>query len=57
MLPWAEMMRAALAMGLGPERFWALSLREWLWLADTGAPAIGRPALDSLMAAFPDRRR
>lgn len=56
MLPWAEMMRAATAMGISPERFWALSLREWLWLAGPGEQAIGRAALESLMNAFPDRR-
>lgn len=53
MLPWGEMMRAALAAGIGPEAFWRLSLREWRWLAarDTAMPAA---RLADLMAAFPD---
>lgn len=34
MLPWGEMMRAAIARGLTPEAFWVLSMREWRWLAE-----------------------
>ena len=53
MLPWGEMMRAALAAGIGPEAFWRLSLREWRWLGgSSGAPA--RPEFEALMARYPD---
>lgn len=54
MLPWGEMLRAALAAGISPEAFWRLSLREWRWLASGAAPARGE--LETLMARFPDQR-
>lgn len=55
MLPWGEMLRAALAAGVAPEAFWRLSLREWRWLAGTGSgPA--RRDLEDLMKRFPDRK-
>jgi uncharacterized phage protein (TIGR02216 family) len=55
MLPWGEMMRAALAAGIGPEAFWRLSLREWRWLGgNKGAPA--RSEFEALMARYPDRK-
>lgn len=53
MLPWADMLRAALAAGIRPEAFWRLSLREWRWLtADGQAPL--RPGMQRLMALHPD---
>lgn len=57
LLPWAGMMRAAARLGVAPEAFWRLSLREWRWLADVGgvAGAMGRAELEALMAAHPDR--
>ncbi|MFN7164200.1 MAG: phage tail assembly chaperone [Hyphomonas sp.] len=55
MLPWGEMLRAALAAGLFPEAFWRLSLREWRWLAGSGAsPA--QKSFEALMTRFPDER-
>ena len=53
MLPWAEMMRSALAAGIGPKAFWRLSLTEWRWLAARGA-GLKAERLQELMAAFPD---
>ena len=53
MLPWPEMMRSALAAGIGPQDFWRLSLREWRWLAARGA-GLGAGRLAELMAGFPD---
>ncbi|MFN3910787.1 phage tail assembly chaperone [Hyphomonas sp.] len=53
MLPWGEMLRAALAAGLPPAAFWRLSLREWRWIAASrGGP--GRGELEALMAQYPD---
>lgn len=53
MLPWGEMLRAALALGIGPEAFWRLSVREWRWLSrDGGAPSRGD--LAAMMADYPD---
>lgn len=53
MLPWGEMLRAALAAGLPPEAFWRLSLREWRWIAAAGAGP-RRHDLEALMQRFPD---
>jgi uncharacterized phage protein (TIGR02216 family) len=54
--PWGEMMRAALALGLGPEAFWRLSLREWRWLTarPEGTAPLGRPDLERMAEAWPD---
>ena len=54
MLPWAEMWRAALRAGVGPDAFWALSVREWRWLGGAGEAGLGREALAELMEGFPD---
>jgi uncharacterized phage protein (TIGR02216 family) len=53
MLPWGEMLRAALAAGLPPEAFWRLSLREWRWIAGASAGQ-RRQELEALMQRFPD---
>jgi hypothetical protein len=39
---WAEMMQAAARMGVGPEGFWRLSLKEWRML--TAGAGSGRAA-------------
>ncbi len=54
MLPWAEMWRAALRAGIGPDAFWALSVREWRWLSGAGELGLARAGLVELMEAFPD---
>ena len=54
MLPWSEMMRAALAVGIGPDAFWALSLKEWRMLVRGAEAALSRSELDALLAAYPD---
>ena len=53
---WAAMMRAALALGVGPEAFWRLSLKEWRMLteAECGPGPMGRGRLDELMGRWPD---
>ena len=56
MLPWGEMLRAALAAGVPVAAFWRLSVREWRWLADGGAALGIRPVeLADLMERFPDK--
>ena len=58
MTPWGEMLRLAAAMGVAPEAFWRLSLKEWRMLtAPTGPGPIGRRDLDEMMRAWPDDRR
>ena len=42
-------------MGVGPEAFWRLSLREWRALTeDEGPAALARGELARLMEAWPD---
>lgn len=50
------MMRTAVALGVGPEAFWRLSLAEWRMLTETapGASPMGRGEFERLMAAWPD---
>ncbi|MGA0546050.1 phage tail assembly chaperone [Brevundimonas sp. VNH65] len=50
------MLRTALAMGLAPDAFWRLSLREWRML--TGAPAgstpLSRTEFERMREVWPD---
>ncbi|NUN67492.1 phage tail assembly chaperone [Pseudanabaena biceps] len=49
------MLRTAAGLGVAPEAFWRLSLREWRWLtAPRGGPALGRDGLRALMERYPD---
>jgi uncharacterized phage protein (TIGR02216 family) len=56
MMPWAEMLRLAVAMGVAPEAFWRLSLKEWRMLTQTprAAAPMGREGLARLMEGWPD---
>lgn len=53
---WAAMLQAAARLGVGPEAFWRLSLKEWRML--TAAPADSTPMrraeLEALAARWPD---
>jgi uncharacterized phage protein (TIGR02216 family) len=53
--PWAAWLRAGMAFGVPPHRFWAMSLKEWRALSG-GGPAAGLPRseLEGLMSRFPD---
>lgn len=56
---WAAMLRLALAMGVAPEAFWRLSLREWRMLTEPAAGAstgraLGRAELERMAEAWPD---
>jgi hypothetical protein len=52
---WAERLRLAVSMGVGPEPFWRLSLPEWRALAEAPpTPVLGREGLQALMTAHPD---
>ncbi len=49
------MLRAAVAMGISPEAFWRLSVREWRMLTVARGPRpMGRHDLDEMMRAWPD---
>ncbi len=55
MADWAGMLRAAVAMGISPEAFWRLSVREWRMLTVARGPRpMGRHDLDEMMRAWPD---
>jgi len=54
--PWSGMLQTAVRMGVAPEAFWRLSLREWRLLttaAPTAAP-MGRTELERLAEIWPD---
>ena len=52
---WARMLRLAVGLGMTPEAFWRLSLKEWLALTEVeAAPAMGRDAFDELARRWPD---
>jgi uncharacterized phage protein (TIGR02216 family) len=57
MTPWPQLLRLALQMGIGPEAFWRLSLREWRALTSASGEALGRAAFDELARRFPDEDR
>lgn len=50
------MLRAALAMGVTPEAFWRLSLREWRMLTPAvgWADALSREEFERMKEAWPD---
>lgn len=51
----AALQFAVLRLGIAPEAFWRLSLKEWRALTgDGGAPALGRGELERLMREHPD---
>lgn len=56
-MDWGEAVRAAGLMGVAPEAFWRLSVREWRML--TGPAAVPTPMsrreLEALAEAWPDR--
>ena len=56
MTQWGGMLRTAARLGVGPEAFWRLSLREWRMLTeqpDSAAP-LGRSDFEQMAEAWPD---
>ena len=55
--PWPHWLRAGAALGLSPEAFWRVSVREWraLVAAPEGA-ALDRAGFAALAARFPDEK-
>jgi uncharacterized phage protein (TIGR02216 family) len=52
---WDEALRLALRLGLTPDPFWRLSLREWRALTEAPAtPVLSRAGLTDLIARYPD---
>ena len=53
---WAAMLRAAAGLGVTPEAFWRLSLKEWRALTGReAAPSLSRDGFEALAARWPDR--
>jgi uncharacterized phage protein (TIGR02216 family) len=54
--PWAAMLRTGAALGVAPEAFWLLSLREWRMLTErpTASEPMGRSELERMAEAWPD---
>ena len=58
MMPWQDLLRAAVGLGLRPADFWALSLREWCWLSRSiSAPTLTRAEFQRLLAEHPDETK
>jgi len=59
MTPWGGMLQTAARLGVGPEGFWRMSLREWRMLTarpdEAGPP--GRMDFERMVAAWPDDGR
>lgn len=54
--PWTAWLRVAVALGLGPDAFWRLSLREWRALISPISGAVlTRGQFDALAHQFPDQ--
>jgi Conserved hypothetical phage protein (DUF2376). len=55
-MPWAEMLRWSMAVGISPGQFWHLSLKEWRMLTQDphGSKPMGRDDLKAMMALWPD---
>jgi uncharacterized phage protein (TIGR02216 family) len=53
--PWSGLMAAAVRLGLSPEAFWRVSVREWrLIVGGAGGAGMGRHELERLAMMFPD---
>ncbi|AQR62637.1 hypothetical protein BZG35_14005 [Brevundimonas sp. LM2] len=50
------MLRTAVSLGVSPEGFWRLSLKEWRMLTARGPEVtpMGRGEVEALMRAWPD---
>ena len=47
---WADALRAGLRLGITPEQFWRLSLKEWRMLMDVApSDVLGRAAFERLL--------
>jgi uncharacterized phage protein (TIGR02216 family) len=53
---WGARLRTAVALGVSPEAFWRLSLKEWRMLTAVAGKAVpmGRAEVEALMQAWPD---
>lgn len=54
MIPWGEMLRAGVRLGIPPAAFWRLSLKEWRMLTGPAAARPDRAAFERMAEAWPD---
>ncbi len=54
LLPWGALLQAATRIGIAPEAFWRMSLKEWRMLTAGGAAVLGHTELGALAAQYPD---
>ncbi len=55
MIPWRDMLVEAARIGVLPEAFWRLSLKEWRMLTEpVGGAALGRAGFEVLAERWPD---
>ena len=56
MSEWAVRLRWALSVGLAPDTFWRLSLKEWRMLTagPVQAAPLGRGELEAMVGLWPD---
>lgn len=52
---WSDMLTAALALGLPPNAFWRLSVKEWRALMRTDVAPLSRSELEALSCIYPDQ--
>lgn len=52
-MSWAQPLRLAVRLGVPPEAFWRLSLKEWRVLTES-PPVLSRADLSALIARYPD---
>ncbi len=52
-MSWAAPLRLAVRLGIAPEAFWRLSLKEWRALTEA-PPVLSRADLSALIARYPD---
>ena len=52
---WSDALRLAVRLGLAPEAFWRLSLKEWRALTEAPVmPVLSRAGLADLIDRYPD---
>jgi len=56
-MPWAELLAAAMRLGIEPAAFWRLSIAEWNMIMGgmrNGARPLTHAEFEALAARFPD---
>ena len=56
LMDWPRLLTEAARIGIPPDAFWRMSLKEWRLLVSDNR-AMERGELEALLALYPDRRR